>query len=163
MEVWKDIPCYEGLYQISNLGNIFIVKRNKLLKGCNDKDGYRQISLSKNNKKKTLKVHRLVLSVFIGSSELCVNHKNGIKDDNRLENLEYCTHSENMIHAIKMGLAKPFKKINENNVIEIMKLLKESSLTQKEIGKKFNITLSQVSLIKLGKTWKKLTQNKENI
>lgn len=163
MEIWKDIPGYEGLYQISDKGNIFIVNRNKLLKGCYDRDSYKLTALSKNNKKKTFKVHRLVMLAFVGPSPLQVNHINGIKTDNRLENLEYCTHKENMQHASKMGLARNYKKINEEAVFKILDLLEENKLTQKQIGEKFNITFQQVSLIKLGKTWKKITQNKEMI
>jgi len=110
MEIFKDIPRYGGLYQVSNLGRVKSLKFNKekimkqsfLLK---NKNSYLVLNLNKDNKSKSWLVHRLVLLAFKGSSNLDVNHINGIKSDNRLENLEYCTRSENIKHAIYMGLS----------------------------------------------------------
>jgi hypothetical protein len=113
-EIWKDIAKYEGLYQISNFGKvksldrqiktIYGVTRNikgKSLTLIQHEDGYLVVALCKNNKVKISSVHRLVASAFIEkeSGKPLINHKNGIKSDNTVSNLEWCTPRENIIHA----------------------------------------------------------------
>ena len=111
-EIWKDIPEYEGLYQASNLGRIRSIKRygtsGKILKGEIDEWGYIRISLSKNNKPKKNKAHRLILMTFCPTNDpkLQVNHKDGNKQNNKLENLEWCSASYNTIHSYINGLNK---------------------------------------------------------
>lgn len=116
MEIWKNIKGYEGIYEVSDLGNIKNIKLNRNLKGCKDKNGYIISILTKNNIKKTIKIHRLVAISFLDNTENkpMVNHINGIKHDNRLCNLEWCTAKENSIHAIKNGLNNPAKGNNCN-------------------------------------------------
>lgn len=107
-EKWKEIQNYEGLYSISNLGN---VKNSKgvILKPNITPKGYFRIQLYKNNKTKNYMVHRLVANAFIikkdGKNQ--INHKNGIKTDNTISNLEWVTNSENQKHAYELGLKKP--------------------------------------------------------
>jgi len=105
MEVWKNIEGFEN-YQVSDLGSVRNVRKNKLLKGCKDKDGYLISTFRNNNVKKVLKFHRLVALHFIPNPENKpqVNHKKGIKIDNRATELEWCTNSENQIHAYVIGL-----------------------------------------------------------
>lgn len=112
-EIWKDIKGYEGVYQISNLGRVKSVKRmsidNRVLKEKimknQDKRGYYQILLNK----KCYRINRLVAEAFIPNPDKLpeVNHINGIKTDNRVENLEWILHEDNMKHATetikKMG------------------------------------------------------------
>lgn len=115
-EIWKDIEGYNGLYQISNLGNVKSVERYRkgknnsavyvpeyLLKGKIDKDGYINVALC-TGKHKTMKfyrIHRLVAMAFIPNPNNLpvVNHKNEDKQDNRVENLEWCTVQYNTMYG----------------------------------------------------------------
>lgn len=105
-EVWKDIAGYEGRYQASNLGRIKSLKvwykNEKILKANINLNGYCFVIIGKDKKFTTKTVHRLVLSTFVPCPDpgLDVNHKNLIKTDNRLKNLEWCTRKENIRHAI---------------------------------------------------------------
>lgn len=92
-EIWKDIPNYEGLYQASNLGKIKSLYRNKILSPCKDKDGYLKVLLYKNKKRKNISVHRLIALTFLDNYDNfpVVNHKDENKQNNRVDNLEWCT------------------------------------------------------------------------
>jgi hypothetical protein len=100
MENWKDILEYEGLYQVSDLGNIrsFETKKNRLLHL--DSYGYLRLSLTKDNKRKTKKVHQLVAIAFLNHNpsdkKYVVDHINNIKTDNRLVNLQLISQRENV-------------------------------------------------------------------
>lgn len=101
-ERWEDIAGYEGFYKVSSYGKVFSVRTNILL-SADISTGYPTVVLSVNRVKKKFLVHRLVAAAFIPNPEgkRCVNHINGIKVDSRVENLEWCTHSENEIHSFK--------------------------------------------------------------
>ena len=118
-EIWKDIPGYEGLYQISNKGKIKgLYRYNKILKThCNKHNGYVYALLCNNKKEKCYRVHRLVAQTFLENKENkpYVNHKDGNKQNNCVENLEWCTAKENTEHAFKNGLIS-IKKGKENHM-----------------------------------------------
>lgn len=160
LEIWKDIPGYEDYYQVSNLGNVKSLRKNKIMSPCIAGRGYNHLFLYKDKKASGFLVHRLVLLAFIGYSNLVVNHKNGIKTDNRLENLEYCTYSENEQHAYKTGLKTNVgenhsqSKLTENDVLEIRSLCLNGNLNQTEIAKMFNTNRRHVSSIKNRRIWK---------
>ena len=96
MEQWKKIDGYEN-YSVSRNGEIRNDKTGRVLKQIYDNKGYLHINLYENGKKKKITVHRLVAEAFIPNSENkpCVDHINAIRDDNRVENLRWCTHKEN--------------------------------------------------------------------
>jgi hypothetical protein len=103
-EIWKDIPGYEGKYQVSNLGNVKSLnynhtKKERVLKLGKNPGGYLMIVLCKENKKQTKTIHQLVAITFLNhipcGPELVINHKNFNKLDNRVENLEIVTNREN--------------------------------------------------------------------
>lgn len=110
-EIWKDIENYEGLYQVSNFGNVKN-KNNKILK-CSDNKGYKVVHLYKNKITKAFKVHRLVAKAFIPNIENKeqVDHINEIKHDNREKNLRWVSNKENMIYYYKNHKREKTKKI----------------------------------------------------
>ena len=131
-ENWKHIFGYEGHYMISDLGRVMSIKGEpKILAHLKNPRGYRIATLSKNNETKIFIVHRLVMMAFkpiAGAENLTVNHINAIRDDNRLENLEWCTQSENLKHAYSIGTKRPSReravirlddgKVFRNKVVE---------------------------------------------
>lgn len=115
-----------GIYQISNFGNVKNIKKNKLLKPAINKDGYYTLLLSKNGESKSFKIHKLVASHFLKEPIIQVNHKNGIKTDNNIENLEYVTLHENILHSWINGLSKGKYKNVGNRARRIIQLDKDT-------------------------------------
>ena len=161
-EVWKDIPGYEGLYQVSNLGKVkslnkYHHKREQILKSRITKYGYYETALCKNGKMKFIGTHRLVALAFIPNllNKEQINHKDGNKLNNFVDNLEWCTSLENIHHAIRTGLEKVYGHENYNakevrqldldgNFIKKYKCLKYA---QQETGIKY----TDISLVCHGK------------
>lgn len=116
-EIWKDIPGYESIYQVSNLGNIKSLKsgnhhsKTKILTPVCADGRYLRVSLYKDKIPKYFPVNRLVAMAFIPNpdNKPQVNHINGNKKDNCVKNLEWCTSSENNLHAYKTGINKGSK------------------------------------------------------
>lgn len=129
-EKWMPIKDYEGLYEISNFGNVKSLKKEwigfnyksktyhkvtmkeRIMKPSISKCGYKQVLLSKSNKQSLKLVHRLVAETFIPNelNKPCVNHIDGNKLNNRVENLEWCTYQENNLHAWKNNLVTAYLK-----------------------------------------------------
>jgi hypothetical protein len=119
-EIWKDIKGYEGIYQVSNLGNLKSLsrlcdvgngvyrKKEKIIYKFSLKNGYPQFNLCKNNTHKNVYIHRLVGEYFLSnlSNFPTINHKDGIKTNNNINNLEWCTYLYNNKHAINYKLRK---------------------------------------------------------
>lgn len=140
-EVWKDIPGYEGLYKVSDLGSILNLHTNKFLKKRLSTNGYYVVDLRKNHRSRVFRVHRLVALSFIPfvDGKPFVNHVDGNKLNNNVSNLEWCTQSENVYHAYNTGLNKRKLDINES---EILELYKTCSAT--EIAKRKNVSVTAI-------------------
>lgn len=136
-EIWRPIKGYEDLYEVSNLGRIKSMERFETGNGYGEynrkpiikkqnfgTNGYLCTILTKNKIKKTFSIHRTVAVIFIDNpnNKRCVNHRDGDKTNNSVDNLEWCTHSENMYHAFKNGLARN-KKGGENKSSKKVKQL----------------------------------------
>lgn len=148
MEEWKDVQGYEGLYQVSNTGQVRGVKRGKTLKPHKSKAGYLEVTLSKQNTFAYFLIHRLVAQAFIPNPEgkPQINHKNGVKTDNRLDNLEWSTRSENQRHRFSVlgqrgHTARPVRCVDTNEVYPSAKLA----------AQKLGLCRSAISLCCLGK------------
>ena len=99
-EIWKDIKGFENQYQVSNFGRIKSLKKGKIL-SIKNKNGYLNITFRKGKEKYYYKVHRIVASYFIPNpqNKPCVNHKDGNKHNNCVDNLEWVSYKENIQHA----------------------------------------------------------------
>ena len=165
-EIWKDIEGYKGIYQISNQGNVKSLNRiarsgkkvkEKILKKAQDKDGYILFTLCKNGTQKTVKAHRLVATAFIPNinNKPCVNHLNGIKNDNTVTNLEWVTVSENTQHSYNNKLqGKGSKHGRSTLTVEDVKNIRATvGKTQKELALQFNSYQSVIGRILRNETY----------
>lgn len=170
-EIWKDVPNYEGLYSVSNLGEVKSLRFNKLLKQSpHIVTGYQRVSLTVKGSSKVFYIHRLVMEVFIGRKDgLEVNHIDGDKNNNKLTNLEWVTHHENIKHSHAMGLNKPKQvrgskvgaaKLNESQVLEIKQ--NRGKQTYKETAKKYGVSSGTIYGIYSNTWWRHVQGGTKN-
>ena len=162
LEIWKDIQGYEGYYQISNLSKIKSLRNNRLLNIFKGSLGYMQITLSKEGKYKVHLVHRLLAIAFIPNFENKpqINHIDGVRFNNSLSNLEWCSCSENALHAHRIGLHKrpngmnaPNRKLDIKDVELIRENYKNKKFNQRELSEIFNVCNGHISDIINYKRW----------
>lgn len=162
MENYKKVIGFAN-YEVSNLGNVRNIKTSKILKPCKFKNtDYYYLDLCTFGKKSRYLLHRLVISTFTDNCnlELQVNHINGDKSDNSLENLEWCNRSENQKHSILIGLRhtrgekNSQSKLSEKNVLGIF----NDKRIYKEISKEYDISIPTISDIKRGYSWTHITK-----
>ena len=167
VELWRDIPGYEGLYQISDIGSVRNVKRNRLL-AKNITRGHFQVRLCNHDGHRWFQVHRLVLMAFIGEcpADMECAHNNGIGTDNRLENLRWDTRKGN--HADKhrhgtalIGERNHLSKLTGQDVLDI-KTMHSAGVTGRNIAKAFGVTPANISQILLGRTWRQEREGTAN-
>lgn len=166
---WQDTPEYHKAVRLDwiseryfayNDGSIFDSKRKFKLKFSLDKDGYYLYNTTINAKRINLKIHRVIAQAFIPNPENKpqVNHINGIKTDNRVENLEWATAKENITHSFKNGLSSQVgernarSKFTKEQIIEIKnKML--IGIANKDLCKEYNMSNSNMAAIKIGRRW----------
>lgn len=177
-EIWKDIPGYEGYYQASNFGRVKRLERtftrnngksefakfhiNERIKSIQKQtQGYSQVCLSKDGDMKTIRLNTLIARMFVDNPEEkpCVNHIDGNKDNNRADNLEWVTNSENILHAYRTGLIVHYTRkvaqfdLNGNKINEFNSL-KEAAETVKGWHKGTICTACKNGKLAYGYYWK---------
>lgn len=179
-EVWKDVTICNALpyYQVSNLGRVKIKARSyvdsmgrnmrineRILRQTTNRQGYKLNSIYSKERQYNMWTHRIVATEFIPNhqNKPFINHKDGIKNNNHVDNLEWCTAKENIRHSIAMGLQLPMigetngmSKLTNVQVLEIF----NCNLPAKEIADKYKTKLNNIHRIKRGELWSGITGKK---
>lgn len=173
-EIWKAIPGYEGLYEVSDLGRVRSLDRPVICRGgktrislgkilINQVDRYGRfyVNLSKNNSRKIYSNHTLVALAFIGERpedyEIC--HIDGDCTNNILTNLRYDTKSQNRLDYYRQGKKNPRGKLSIEQVLEIRRLYATGNYTQQELAEKFNVNRNNIGYIITRKYFKWLNDD----
>lgn len=170
-ELWQWVVGYEGLYMVSNMGNVMGVPKSTRLgqlikpKELSGHRGYLTVCLCKENKRKFVSVHRLVATAFIPNLERKpeVNHINGDKSDNRVENLEWATRSENELHAYRVLGKEPSRNWEGKPRLFARKLtydqvraIRSDNRPSRQIGLEYGVSKTTVSRIKKVEIYKEV-------
>lgn len=160
MEIWRDIDGFDGLYQVSNLGRVKSFHHGERILKVWLRSGYPQVGLHRGGKSEKMPVHRLVAEAFIPNPESKpeVNHLNGNRVDNRVENLEWATHIENIQHAVATGLKKAGAdhvqaKFTNEQIVYIRD--NPDGLTGKKLARMFGVHQMTISDVQCGKHYKR--------
>ena len=162
-EQWRPIVGWEGFYEVSNLGRVRSIKIT-ILKPLHTPNGYQQVGPCRAPVRARLFVHRLVAEAFIGklSGKLEVNHKNGLRDDNRVENLEIVSSSQNHLHSYRVlgqrheglkGEACPLAKLTAADVTAI-RTRRADGERSVDLAREFGVRPDYIWRILTRKTWK---------
>lgn len=178
-EIWRPIEDFEDSHEVSSLGRVRSIEREwigvtptghpalrrtkpRICSQRHERNGYARVSLCRGGKPLAKLVHRLVARAFIEPAHGCdqVNHKNGDKTDNCVDNLEWSNARHNQLHAIANGLARGrrgsehgMSKLTESDVLEIRRLL-ATGMVQRRIAERFGIAYCKITMIKQGVAWK---------
>lgn len=138
-------------YIVDIYGNVFSLLTMKRLKPSLDSNGYTRVNLSKDGKQTVIRIHRLVAEAFIPNpdNKPCINHKNGIKSDNGVGNLEWCTYSENNKHAYYIGLKAKgenhyLAKLSNKQVKEIREIRASTNISQSKLGLIYGVSREHI-------------------
>lgn len=167
-EEWKPIEDFEGIYEVSDKGRIKRIKGTNstkaghILTQCLSPTGYSRVTLSRGNKHKDGRVHRIVAETFLGNPPTIihqVNHKNGIRNDNRVENLEWVTPRENVRHSFTLGREAasgenhPNSKLNWDLVTKIRSMFNDG-VKQVDISAILGINRGTVNDVVRKRCWR---------
>lgn len=178
MTMWRDISGYPG-YQVSNDGNVrtltrrvqkgaaMVTKYGRMLPQRANRGGYLAVKLSRNGKRKTRVVHRLVIEAFgppqPSPTHEC-NHKDLDKTNNRIENLEWVTRSENLSHMYRnrsvrrpnrSGSQHPLAKLSDEDVQRIRSMYRPGVTTHQQLAAQFGVSRAHIGFILSGRFWNK--------
>lgn len=152
---WKDVVGFEGFYRVNEAGEIVSLhgSARRKLRPSVGKNGYMVINLSNKINIKMHYVHDIVCAAFLGEKpeKFCVNHRDAVKTNNHIENLEYVTYSDNLIHAYKMGLNPRNKNSLTARTVKEVKKLIQDGWSQRTIAEALGVSDSVISNIKNNK------------
>ena len=170
-EIWKDVIGFESLYMVSNIGRVKSLDRmtydNKyaikgfMLKYGRHPYGYHKYTLCKDGKMYYTTAHKLVAKAFLSNKDNlpCINHIDNNPDNNRVENLEWCTFSHNSKQAYKSGNLSKLGELNSMSKLlaEEALFIFNSTMDKQAIASQFNISIQSINDIKAGRRWSHVT------
>lgn len=161
MEIWKDIIGYDQ-YQVSNYGRVkttanSATRKERILKPLKHPRGYFRVALWKDNKSKFFFIHRLVAEYFMDNPESkpTINHIDGDKSNNHIDNLEWSTYRENMNHAVENRISACGERNGRSKLTQVqVEEIRNSTLTSVELSTIYGVHKSNINRIKRKEGWK---------